>query len=142
MKKIYMILVFTLFACKSGEGTSAIPQGEPLLQYSKGPCLGRCPVYDFMVYPDGNFTYKNVRAIGPNKEIKGRLATEEMEKLTSALKSELGTPSAFKRVRDLPITKLKFDTKKYEYHASKISEGLKKVNTLIEDMVAGIVVGQ
>lgn len=137
-----MILILSIFACKSGEEVVAAQQKEPLLHYSKGPCLGRCPVYDFWVYPDGTFIYKKAKGIKSNREITGRLTSEEMDQLKISLQNNLGAPPSFIKVRDLPVSKLRFNGKKYEYHANKIKEGLKEVNTLIEGIVAEIIVGQ
>ncbi|MGW9685477.1 DUF6438 domain-containing protein [Flagellimonas sp. 2504JD1-5] len=134
-----MIMILALFACRSGEEAVAIQQKEPLLHYSKGPCLGRCPVYDFWVYPDGNFVYKRARGTKSNREIKGRLTSEEMEKLKKYLHNNLIEPVVFNRIRDLPVSTLRFNGKKYEYHANKIKAGLKEVNTLIESIVTIVI---
>ncbi|MEX0315239.1 MAG: DUF6438 domain-containing protein [Allomuricauda sp.] len=142
MKKVYMILILSLFACKSNKEAMVLQEKEPLLHYSKGPCLGKCPVYDFWIYSDGNFIYKKVKGIKSNREIKGKLTLEEMEKLKTSLQNNLGEPISFKKVRDLPVSRLRFNGKKYEYHANKIKNGLKKANTLIEVMIAKIVVDE
>ncbi|SNY95434.1 DUF6438 domain-containing protein [Flagellimonas pacifica] len=142
MKKIYMVLILLSFACKSGEEAVVTQQKEPLLHYSKGPCLGRCPVYDFWVYHDGNFIYKKVNGIKSNREITGKLTSEKMKKLKISLKNDLGEPVLFKKVRDMPISKLRFNGKKYEYHSTKIKDGLKRTNILIEGMIAEIITGQ
>lgn len=142
MKKVYMILILSIFACKSGEEVVAAQQKESLLHYSKGPCLGRCPVYDFWIYSDGSFIYKRAKGIKSHRELSGRLTTEKLEKLQTSLQDNLGEPITFKKVRDLPVSKLRFNGKKYEYHANKIKDELKRVNTLIEGMVAEIVANQ
>lgn len=138
MKKVYMVLILSLFACKTGQEAAVAVQKEPLLHYSKGPCLGRCPVYDFWIYPDGTFSYKRAKGGTSNREIKGRLATEEIKRLKTFLQHDLGTPVTFKRIRDLPVSKLRFNGKKYEYHASKTKGPLKKANRYIEEIVRGI----
>ncbi len=137
-----MILVLALFACKSGGEVVVAQQKEPLLHYSKGPCLGRCPVYDFWIYPDGNFTFKKTKGLKANGEIKGMLTTEEMKNLKTVLENKLGEPGIFTRVRDLPISKLRYAGKKYEYHANKTEAGLKEVNTLMENIVERVVSGK
>ena len=138
MKKVYVILILSLFACKPGKEAVAVQEGEPMLHYSKGPCLGRCPVYDFWIYPNGNFMYKKAKGIKSNGPITGRFTSAEMEKLKTSLQNNLEEPQIFKRVRDLPISKIRFDGKTYEYHANKAKGGLNKVNTLIEDMVRNL----
>ncbi len=138
MKKVLMVLVLSFMACKSTEETTVTKQNELLLQYSKGPCLGgKCPVYDFLIYPNGDFVFKNVKGIESDKEIKGRLPSKKIKQL-KALLQKLKAPTNFKRIRDLPVSTLKFNGKSYKYHANKTQGELKDVNTLVETLVLGI----
>ena len=132
MKRTALLFIIMLSACKANKDTASVQEKEPLLHYAKGPCLGRCPVYDFWVYLDATFIYKDIKN---NREIKGTLSPEEMEKLTTSLQGTIGTPYTFKRIRDLPVSKLRFGTEKYVYHASRVTGKLKATNILIEAIV-------
>lgn len=136
MKKILMLLILVTFSCKSSKEIVAIQKADALVYYSKGPCLGdRCPVYDFWVFSNGDVLYKTPKGPSAQRERHGKLSSKEIANLAILLNNNLGTPPVFKRTRDLPITTIRFDGEKYEYHASKIDAGLKVANSKIEALV-------
>ncbi|MFS4467504.1 DUF6438 domain-containing protein [Maribacter sp. 2210JD10-5] len=139
MKNVIMILIVLLFSCKTGKHarTDNIEK-EVLLYYSKGPCMGKCPVYNLWVFVDGTVLYREVFMAKEKKTISGKLSTEEMWNLTNLLKNSLGYPTPFRRIRDRPVTILQFDGKEFEYHASKIKDPLKEANDGIEALVKSL----
>ena len=139
MKKIMILLVLALAACKSSkEATISVDKKDTVLFYSKGPCLGKCPVYNLRVFSDGMVVYESRDAQRKKVSVISRLSQEEIAELTDILENSLGEPTLFKRIRDRPVTILKCNDKEYEFHASKIDGLLKTVNTKIEDLVAQV----
>lgn len=125
-----------LFSCKTGNySTGKDNQKEVLIYYSKGPCLGKCPIYDFWVFTDGNFVYKEANKTRSNKNIKGQLAFEEVDDLVKFMKEQLGHPTIFRPIRDKPKTVLRFEDKEFEYYATKINGSLKEVDIKLTGLV-------
>lgn len=108
---------------------------EMLLFYSKGPCLGKCPVYDLAIYTDGTVRYKGVSKVDKKGVFEYQLSSETIGELTLLLENSLTVPIAFRRIRDIPVTTLKFRGKKYKFHASRAENRLKAVNTKVEDLI-------
>lgn len=134
-----ILLILALASCKSGnQATSSVDNKDTVLQYSKGPCLGRCPVYNLRVFSDGMVLYESRDAKRQKVSVISQLSREEVGQLSAFLGNSLDAPTLFKRIRDRPVTVLKYDDKEYEYHASKIDGLLKQVNTRIEDLVAQV----
>lgn len=139
MKNIMILLVLALVSCKSGsQATTSIDKKDTVLQYSKGPCMGRCPVYNLRVFSDGMVLYESRDTLRQRVSVISQLSREEVGQLNKFLENSLSEPTLFKRIRDRPVTVLKYDDKEYEYHVSKIDGLLKQVNTRIEDLVAQV----
>ncbi len=136
MKKVIAILILVLFSCRSGNySVGEANRKEVLVYYSKGPCLGKCPVYDFWVFTDGSFLYWEADRVKKNKMVKGRLTSAEMDGLAAFLKNHLGQPTVFRRIRDRPKTILRFDEREFEYYAALIQGPLKEANAKMEGLV-------
>ena len=134
-----IVLILIMFSCKSAEKSLEEPsKNNVLVYYSKGPCLGKCPVYDLWIYKDGTVIYKGVDKVNYKGEIRTNLSSDELEILQSALSEEGFEVENFKRVRDLPITRLKYGIEDRKFYVSKIYGPLKKVNTLLELIVKRI----
>jgi len=139
MKIIMILLILTLTSCKSGNpATTSVEKKITVLEYSKSPCLGRCPVYTLIVFSDGIVLYESRDVELKKVSVICQLSREQMEQLTSLLANSLEEPILFQRIRDRPVTVLKYDDNRYEYHASKIDGLLKQVNTRIEHLVAQV----
>ena len=102
MKKIMILLVLALTSCASSkEATAQAVKKEAVLYYSKGPCMGKCPVYDLLVYADGMLIYNSKDNRRKKISVISRLSKEELEELTGFLKNNLGEPTLFKKIREL-----------------------------------------
>ena len=95
-------------------------------------------MYDLWIYKDGTVIYKGVDKVNYKGEIRTNLSSDELEILQSALSEEGFEVENFKRVRDLPITRLKYGIEDRKFYVSKIYGPLKKVNTLLELIVKRI----
>ncbi|MFK7813087.1 MAG: DUF6438 domain-containing protein, partial [Maribacter sp.] len=60
MKNVMILLILALASCKSSDKVASVTEKKAaILQYSKGPCLGRCPVYNFQIFDDGMVVYQS-----------------------------------------------------------------------------------
>jgi len=143
MKKMIFILMIPLLCCKSGNYSVAkADQKEQLVYYSKGPCLGNCPVYDFWVFKDGTFLYKDANKSRRNNTVRGRLAPDKVNDLMLFLKTNLEYPTLFRRIRDKPITILRFEGMEFEYYSTKVDGGLKEADTRMMGMIKRLSLGR
>ncbi|MEK6155084.1 DUF6438 domain-containing protein [Flavobacteriaceae bacterium 3-367] len=136
MKKAMMLLILVVLSCKSGKNGAMDTNNEnTLLYYSKGPCLGKCPVYDLWVFTNGTVLFKGVDKVKHKGEVTMELSSEEIGNLALLLEHNLAEPTIFGKVRDLPVTTLRYEGKEYEYYVTKIDGQLKEVNSKIEQLV-------
>ncbi len=138
MKHLSLVFILIMFSCKTSENVVKEPtDSEVFIYYSKGRCLGKCPVYDLWIHKDGTVVYQPIENIGKKGKYFAKLSPTQLDALQAALAEDFEVAS-FKRVRDLPVTRLKHGLKDHKYYASKIEGQLKKVNTLLESIVSSI----
>lgn len=139
MKKILCMLILSVISCKTvADTTSKTANAEVLLTYSKGACLGKCPVYDLKILKDGMLVYEGINKVEQKGIVMIQLTSEQLTELKSILTSTIEEPEMFKRVRDRPVTVLHYDTKRYEFHSTKLDGKLKLINAKIENLVAQV----
>jgi len=139
MKNLIIVMLLTILSCKTSKNRILENnQQEVLLFYSKSPCLGKCPVYDLTVLEDGTLLYMGIAKVEQKGELKKKLSSEQISNLKAILKENLGEPEQFKKIRDIPITTLLFNNKKYEYHSSRTSSSIKKVEEKIQVFVSDV----
>jgi len=140
MKTIIILLILTVSTCKSGK-TTTTPQhkNDLLLQYSKGPCLGKCPVYDLYIYKDGTVSFRGVDNVIQKRVIKSYLSPHILKDIMDTLRKESDDFEPTIKIRDLPITTLRYGNKEYKYHTSRVNGKLKELNSKIEEIVEQIV---
>lgn len=136
MKYIVIILITAVFSCKSGKNTSVnVLTDKILVHYSKGSCLGKCPVYDVWIYQDGSVSYLGIRHVSAKRNIKTKLEEKEFRELKTMLNKGIHENMSFKKVRDLPITTLRYNGKEHKYHSSKVDGMAKELNMMLENIV-------
>jgi hypothetical protein len=134
-----ILLLLTICSCKTTKNEILEnTQQELLLFYSKGACLGKCPVYDLVVYDNGAVIYNGIAKVEQKGELKNKLSSEQFSELKTILTENLGQPTEFKKIRDVPVTTLRFNDKKYEYHASRSGSALKKVEEKIQGLLSTV----
>ncbi|EZH71340.1 hypothetical protein ATO12_08095 [Aquimarina atlantica] len=142
MKYVMMILIMVSFSCQSTKNTTVnTPQDEALVYYSKGSCMGKCPVYDVWIYEDGSVSYSGIHHVSVKGNIKTKLEEQEFRALKTMLNKDLYEDLAFKKVRDKPITTLRFNGKEYRYYSSKIDGALKEIDTTLKNAIDNITMG-
>ncbi len=143
MKNVLIVLVFGLFSCKSGQEIpemvtqNEVIQKEMIISYSKGACLGNCPVYDLRIFEDGSAEYKGIKNVKKRGAVNTKLSKEEFMAFSKLLKN-LEPPKKLQKIRDRPVTSLHCNGRKYSYYANRIDGQLKDLNTKLEALVAKI----
>jgi hypothetical protein len=117
MKSSLSLLFFSLIIClsiscgstKSGKGYKYA--ADDIIEMSKGPCFGTCPVYDFRIDGLGNATFSGTTFVTKEGDHTKRFSAEETNALFDtfktadfwSLENEYTAP-----VTDLPTTWLSF----------------------------------
>ncbi|PKV48242.1 hypothetical protein ATE84_0237 [Aquimarina sp. MAR_2010_214] len=140
MKCVMMILIMVGFSCQSTKSTSAnVSKDEALVYYSKGPCLGKCPVYDLWIYHDGSISYSGINHVSVKGNISRKLEEQELKELKRILNKDSYGDRVFKKIRDRPITTLRFNGKEYKYYSNKIDGALKEIDVKLKNVMNNIV---
>ncbi|WP_160114796.1 DUF6438 domain-containing protein [Aquimarina sp. AU474] len=139
MKYIMILLIMINFSCQSTKDASKVStnENEAMIYYAKGPCRGKCQVFDMWIYEDGSISYTGIRNVTVKGNIKGKLQEQELEDL----KTMLDKPEediTFKKVWDWPTTTLRYKNKEYKYYSSKIDGTRKKLDTKLKNIVRKI----
>lgn len=139
MKKILFMLILSVISCKTvDKKVSKTTTAEVLLTYSKSACLGQCPVYDVKILEDGMLVYQGVDKVRQKGTVMTMLSVSELDELVALLDKTVEEPAVFKRVRDRPVTVLRYNEKKYKFHSAALDGQLKLINSKIENLVAQV----
>ncbi len=139
MKKIISLILLSLMfntSCNSAKVNSE----EPYIQLTKKRCFGKCPVYDLVIYKNGAALYNGIANVAKKGKIEFQIDAEELTSLKGLFK-EAGFTSLKnkpnKRVRDLPITELKFGNKIVSFQGQDIPKEIKEIIKELELIVFG-----
>ncbi len=136
MKNAILILVMIFLSCKSVKSEPEIPQQNDLLvYYSKGRCLGKCPVFDLWIYNNGSFKYIGVDNVSYKGEIKDVIPPNDLVELKYLIKDNDIKSYPFKKGYDLPVTTLRYNQVELKYYSSSVKKSLLKLNTKMEELV-------
>lgn len=110
MKKIFAIcILIASISCSSLQHDAS----SPLIQLTKKRCMGKCPVYDLMIYKNGLVTYNGIDHVSKKGLHQFQIPSEKMNEL-----SKLFDRSGFKEIespkrkgRDIPVTQLTYEDK-------------------------------
>jgi len=105
---------------------------NPVIQLTKKRCMGKCPVYDIMIYKNGLVTYNGIDNVSKKGVHQFNIPSKKMEEL-----SKLFDDSGFKEIennetkgRDFAITQLTYQNKTVSF------KGIipKNVHVIIEEL--------
>ncbi len=130
-----LILVFSLFSCRSAKKHPDMKK-ETFALFSKGKCLGNCPVYDITIFTDGSYRYVGVDKVKHKGEKLGTLSIDQLAELKTLLSKDLNKTEAFKRIRDKPITSFIFKEQTHRFYPSKTSPELLEINGWFNKLTA------
>ncbi|SHJ30365.1 DUF6438 domain-containing protein [Aquimarina spongiae] len=137
MKYLMMLLVLLNFSCQSSKSVTEDP--EVLVYYSKGRCLGKCPVYDLWVYQDGSFLYSGIDYVSVKGKIKSKLKKKEFNALKSMIDQGSFEKVVLNKGKDRPVTTLRVNGEEYKYYPSALSGDIKELNARMKQIVNQIV---
>ena len=114
MINVRLILTFSiliLISCKSRTNISKTPP-YPIISLEKTTCLGTCPAYKFLVYPNGVVKYSGYKFVDRIGDYQAKINDEEIGKLKEAFENAhffdfANVYSA--NMTDLPTTYLYYD---------------------------------
>ena len=133
------LLLFGLISCFAIKEKKSAENGPDILaSYSKGPCFGKCPVFEFLVFENGEAIYigeKNVARIGTYT---ATLDSTQMSTLKNAF--EKSGFSSFKgeylsNISDLPIISIQYRQKVCDFHKRKAPEALWALASQLEEYI-------
>ncbi|WP_128755220.1 DUF6438 domain-containing protein [Aquimarina sediminis] len=128
------------FSCQSTKGTSEITtKTEPLVFYSKGPCRGKCSVYDLRIYKDGSISYFGIDHVIVKGDLQSKLEDQELKELKAMLKRGEHKNPNFKRVLDWSVTTLRINGEEYRYYPSTVSGFVKELDVKLRKIVHRII---
>ncbi len=129
MKNLTLIIVLILSVSCS---TIQHDASSPVIQLTKKRCLGKCPVYDLMIYKNGLVTYNGIDNVSKRGVHQFSIPTKKMEAL-----NKLFDDSGFKDIeikstkgRDFPITQLTYQNKTVSFKGNVP----KNVHVIIEEL--------
>ena len=105
---------------------------NPVIQLTKKRCLGKCPVYDLMIYKNGLVTYNGIDHVSKKGLHQFSIPSKRIEEL-----NKLFDESGFKEIendktkgRDFPITQLTYQNKTVSF------KGIvpKNIHVIIEEL--------
>ncbi len=137
MKNIMIMLAMVLIGTTSCNSLKQ-KQVNPHIQLTKKRCLGTCPVYDLFIYRDGLVSYHGIDNVVKKGKYKFKISPDELVEIeTLFVKSKFALANEQKgsKVRDLPITQLRFDNKTVSYTGQNIPEKIKDLITTLEQLV-------
>ncbi|MFY0630634.1 MAG: hypothetical protein JXR05_09650 [Flavobacteriaceae bacterium] len=139
MRKLFSLILLSLMlntSCNSAK----INSEEPYIQLTKKRCFGKCPVYDLFIYKNGAAQYNGIDNVAKKGKIEFDINSEELTSLKRLFKEANFTSlenKPNKRIRDLPITELKFGDKTVSFQGQDIPKEIKKIIKELEFIVFG-----
>ena len=113
MKKLIVVLIATLFSCKSVKENQVLNTAATLkVEISRGACFGTCPIYTMSIDNDRLVKYNGKRFVeqqGTFEWYMDRADFKELERLLSQ-KEFLKSAEYNLRAQDLPLTSLSIYT--------------------------------
>lgn len=137
MKYMTLIVLFGLFSCGATKKQASIEK-ETLVFFSKGSCLGNCPVYDITIHTDGSYRFFGVKKVKFKGEKKGELSKNQQAALNLLLTKNLNSTEDFRKVRDKPITVLKYKGETSRFYSFKTTTERGALNNWFNDFVESI----
>ena len=101
-------------------------QENALVYYGKTACLGKCPVYDVYVFPDGKVHYQGFQNVTKKGKFEYTISLQKVKEIQQELE-KLNFLSNGKIVRDVPKTIVKYNGKQLKLNNTKQLERLQKL---------------
>ncbi len=137
MQKVVILITIASFFFGSCN-TAKIKSQEPLIQLSKGQCMGKCPVYDLSIYANGKLVYKGFENVKNKGVVEFSISQKDLDKISklfieSSFKT-LESPATKKR-RDLPTTTLTYDGVSHSYQTHTMPKKVEEIIKVLEKYI-------
>ena len=138
MKNGILIIILILGSCRSSKTVSVSNINKTILNYSKGPCLGNCPVYNIKIFENGKVLFNGISDVKKNGEFESLISLKKIKTLNNLLSSI--SVKDYEKIsgRDKPITTLNFKENNIRFDATKSKGNLLKIEGLISQIVESI----
>ena len=135
MKYLSLIIMILMSpSCSVNKKQRSLTQEKVIITYSKGKCLGKCPVFDLYIYNNGRVVYNGIDNVDKKGVLETFVSLEKLKRIEFLMlgfdSSQIGNVNG----RDLPFTMLKINNKKVFYRSTRASGNLLKINNLIENI--------
>lgn len=134
MKNVVLLSIFLVSVSCS---TIQHDTSSPMIQLTKKRCMGKCPVYDLMIYKNGLVTYNGIDHVEKKGLHQFNLSSKKIEELTRLFEVSgfKGMESMQQKGRDLPVTQLTYEKKQLSFKG-RVPEQLNDVVVALERIVA------
>ncbi|MCL6293443.1 DUF6438 domain-containing protein [Jejuia spongiicola] len=135
MKYLSLIIMILMSpSCSISKKNASVVKEKLIVTFSKGKCLGNCPVYDLYIYNNGRVVYNGIDNVKKKGVYETLIALDTVKRIEYLMKhfspEEIGNTNG----RDIPFTILKINDKKVVYRSTRSSGNLLKINNLIENI--------
>ena len=86
MRYLPISIICLLMACYSPKYTGSFDGLNKLVEFSRGACFGKCPIFNLTIYEDGVARYKGTQNVKNKGEFYALLPKEDFKKVKNALK--------------------------------------------------------
>lgn len=138
MKKFICMSLIILYGSCASQKEVRTDDLSLKLGLIKTRCFGKCPVYEFRVYENGDMVYHGIKNVNKTGTFIVRLTKKEVLKLEEEFRDtgfvELQIPKQ-KVIRDMPFVVLTFENKVIRYQPGDEPAVLKDLVLKIEEMI-------
>jgi hypothetical protein len=113
-------------------------RNDAFLSLSKGKCLDDCPVYDLLIFNDGQVIYKGIEHVEKIGIHKMSISLEAISHLNDLLNKMVPQNIGSLRERKKPLSLLKFNGKRIVYQSTKINGSLLELDNLLDSIVKSL----
>ena len=111
---------------------------DSFLSLSKGKCLDDCPVYDLLIFKNGQVVYNGIENVEKKGIHKMLISFEAVKHLNQLLMDLSPLDLGGIREKRKPLTLLKFKGKRIVYQSGRVSGSLKELDSLLESIIKSL----
>ena len=131
------LFIFSILLISTSCSTLQHDVSKPVIQLTKKRCLGKCPVYDLMIYQNGLVTYNRIDHVQKKGLHQFNLGSQKVEELTQLFESSgfSSMENKQQKGRNLPVTQLTYQQKQLSFKG-RVPKQLNDVVVALERIVA------
>ena len=137
MRFYLLVLILFFTSCFNFIKQKELQSPKKIISLEKTACFGRCPVFNIVIYNNGECLYNGIKFVKKSGEYNLKIKKQEINKILSQAK-EMGFNNLkneySERITDLPTTYIMINNKKIKDYYGAPSE-LKDLEKLIEKII-------